>query len=73
MNKKPIDKIKELTSIQTRIFEIINELAEYDVNLAPQHLRSAAADIATGMGKIAMQITESNEKETDGKPIIEKP
>lgn len=69
MNEKPIDKIKRLTGIQTRIFEIINELTEFDVNLAQQHLRNAAADIATGMGKIAILYeTKSDNKPTDQKP-----
>lgn len=67
MTEQPIDKIKKLTDIQTRIFDIITELAEYDVNTAQQNLRNAAADIATGMGKIAMQY----EQTADNKPTVE--
>lgn len=60
VEQKPIEKIKKLAEIQMRIFEIIDELTEYDVNLAPQKLRDAAMDVATGMGKI---VTDEQKKD----------
>ena len=62
---EPFEKIKALTHLNLKIFEMIDSLKGFNVGLAAMKLRDATIEIQMGMAKIADKINEKDDNQPE--------